>query len=117
MRVGHPIELCDCTPSSKSFVKDAVCDQSVAAIVVYALVVVLSVMTALVGVDAIVKFYKHPPASGRWRTMLLFVLFQVTLWSNALFALDIAFGYGRVVYFVFYFMTQIFYFSIFAYLY
>ena len=91
----QPAELCMCDdPTNTGFIKDATCNWSSVAVAMYAIVVLLSAATGFVGIDAIVKFCRRPPTSGKGLTILLFFVFQFTLWSNVLFCLDIAFAYG-----------------------
>lgn len=92
------------------------CNLNTTGLVLYAIIVAFSILAALKSINAICKFCKRPPTSGKNFNIFLFVLFQATYWSNVLFCLDIAFQYGSTLYFLFYFFTQIFYFSILAYL-
>lgn len=70
------------------------CNRSTFAVVLYAILIIGSVASALVSIIAICKFCKRPPTSSKKFSVFLFVVFQLTYWSNVLFCLDIAFNYG-----------------------
>lgn len=115
--LSEPNDLCDCRYGYDGFIKDAVCNKSKITIIFYACVISVSLIGSIIGIFSIILFSKKPNTLGVGYTIFLLSLFQFTLWSNALFCADIVFEYGRFWYFLFYFMTQMFYFSALGYLY